>query len=280
MRLLVGVDGREGGRDAIALARVLGASESSSAVVITILYVDRLGKEFALLGAEAADEAEPLFEQARQGLAGMEVQTRAYGGGSVAEILITLAEKEDFDAIVVGSSHRGAVGRVLVGSVATSLLNGAPVNVAVAPKGFAEEEHGSPRVIAVGYDGSPEAKLALRCAESLARTTDSRIELLTVAKPPAPAPVMVPAYLPQFPPQPDEVIAAGVDSVDSALAAEGIRLDGDPAIQLARRCEQGVDLLVLGSRGYGPMSRVLLGSVSRQLLPEAPCPVLVTSRPS
>ncbi len=43
-------------------------------------------------------------------------------------------------------------------------------------------------------------------------------------------------------------------------------------------CEEGVDLLVLGSRGYGPMARVLLGSVSRQIVQDAPCPVLAVSR--
>jgi nucleotide-binding universal stress UspA family protein len=279
MRLLVGVDQREGGKDALELARVLGASSDSSALVVSVLYTGPLPMEYALLPDEEAQEAEPLFAQARETLADMEVETHAYGGGSPAGILTTLAEREHFDAIVVGSPHRGVFGRVLIGSVAKSLLNGAPTDVAVAPKGFAQEEHDSLRDIAVGYDGSTESKAALERAESLARTFNSRIKVLTVVKPPAPVPVMVPAYQPEFPPQADKVINQGVNSVDSALAAEGVRLDGDPAIELAKKCEHGVDLLVLGSRGYGPVSRVLLGSVSRQLLPKAPCPVLVVSRP-
>lgn len=279
MRLLVGVDQREGGKDALELARVLGASSDSSALVVTVLYTGPLPMEYALLPDEEAREAEPLFAEAREKLVEMEVETHAYGGGSPAGILTTLAEREHFDAIVVGSPHRGVFGRVLIGSVAKSLLNGAPTDVAVAPKGFAQEEHDSLRHIAVGYDGAPESKVALERAESLARIFNSRIEVLTVVKPPAPVPVMVPAYQPEFPPQADKVINEGVNSVDPALAAEGTRLDGDPAVELAKKCEQGVDLLVLGSRGYGPVSRVLLGSVSRQLLPKTPCPVLVVSRP-
>jgi nucleotide-binding universal stress UspA family protein len=279
MRLLVGVDQREGGKDALELARVLGTSSDSSALVVTVLYTGPLPMEYALLADEEAGEAEPLFTDAREKLGDMEVETRAYGGGSPAGILTTLAEREHFDAIVVGSPHRGIFGRVLIGSVATSLLNGAPADVAVAPKGFAQEEHDSLRDIAVGYDGSRESKIALERAESLARASNARIKVLTVVKPPAPVPVMVVAYQPEFPPQPDKVINEGVNSVDPALAAEGKRLDGDPAIELAKRCERGVDLLVLGSRGYGPVSRVLLGSVSRKLLPKAPCPVLVVSRP-
>jgi nucleotide-binding universal stress UspA family protein len=279
MRLLVGVDQREGGKDALELARVLGATSDSSALVVTVLFGGLLPAEYALLPDEEAREAEPLLREARETLAGMEVETRAYGGCSPAGVLTTLAESEDFDAIIVGSPHRGVFGRVLIGSVAKSLLNGAPTDVAVAPKGFAQKEHDSLKDIAVGYDGSTESKVALERAESLARTFNSRIRVLTVVKPPAPVPVLVPAYQPEFPPQADKVIDEGVNSVDPALAAEGTRLDGDPATELARRCEEGVDLMVLGSRGYGPMARVLLGSVSRQLLPKAPCPVLVVSRP-
>jgi len=68
---------------------------------------------------------------------------------------------------------------------------------------------------------------------------------------------------------------AGLASIYQDLSTEGIRLDGDPASELTRRCEEGVDLLVLGSRGYGPVTRVLLGSVSRTVAQHAPCPVMV-----
>jgi len=280
MRLLVGMDKRDGGKDALELARVLGASGGASVLVVTVLFGGLLPVEYALLPDEEAREAEPLLREARETLADMEIETRAYGGGgSPAGILTTLAEREDFDAIVVGSPHRGAFGRVVLGSVAKSLLNGAPADVAVAPKGFAQMSHGSPRDIAVGYDGTPESKVALRRAEALAKDFNARIKVLTVAKPPAAVPVMVPAYQPEFPPEPDKVVNEGINSIDSSLAAEGTRLDGDPATELARKCEEGVDLLILGSRGYGPMARALLGSVSRQLMPKAPCPVLVVCRP-
>jgi nucleotide-binding universal stress UspA family protein len=42
----------------------------------------------------------------------------------------------------------------------------------------------------------------------------------------------------------------------------------------------GVDLLVLGSRGFGPVMRLLIGSVSSRVIREAPCPVLVVPRPA
>lgn len=53
---------------------------------------------------------------------------------------------------------------------------------------------------------------------------------------------------------------------------------GPPAETLASACEDGVDLLVAGSRGYGPLARVLLGSVTTGLTGMAPCPVIVVPR--
>ena len=279
-RLLVGIDDREGGRDALALARALSGGGDAGALVVTVLYSGPLGATMELLAAEQARDAESLFAAAREELAPLAVETRAYAGGSPAAVLTTLAEAEEFDAIVVGSSHRGVIGRVIVGNIATSLLNGAPADVAVAPKGYAMSEHEPPRAIAVAYDGTPEAKLALQRAEAIARRSDAALKLLTVVVPPLAAPAMVPGvYAPQTPPQPEEVMREALDSVDPALTAEAVRLDGDPALELGRACERDVDLLVVGSRSYGPLTRALLGSVSRALVKKAVCPLLVARRP-
>lgn len=278
MRLLVAIDHRQGGLDALELARVLGSGEDSSALVVTVLYTGPYPMEFALLPAEEAEQAEPLFDRARAELEGFEIETRAFGGGSPAGIIDNILSRERFDAVVVGSPHRGPVGRVLIGSVAASLLSGSPTAVAVAPVGYAKEEHEGLRTVAVGFDGTAESRLALRRAEEIAERSAARLEVLTVVQPPAAMPAMVPAYRPQVPAHPQEVIDEAVGAVDAGLAAEGVRLDGDPASELIHRCSEGVDLLVLGSRGYGPLTRVLLGSVSRQVAEHAPCPVMVVPR--
>lgn len=280
MRLLVGLDQREGGEDALELARVLGLGADASALVVTTLSTGPLPMSYALLPEEETEEAGPLFAMARERLGDIEVETRAYGGGSPAGILTTLAEEEDFDAIVVGSPHRGAVGRVMIGSVALSLLNGAPTDVAVAPKGYAQSAHEAPRQIAVAYDGSPESKAALRRAEALAQPSGT-IRVITVVRPPVGQPTMAPGivYLPAAPLHPEKIIDEALKSVDPSLAAEGSQLEGDPAQEIIGACEAGTDLLVVGSRGYGPVTRVLLGSVSREVARMAPCPVLVARRP-
>lgn len=281
MRLLVGFDGSDGGRDALELARVLASETEASVVVATVLFGGPLPLELAHLEEHEARDAELLFEQARGVLSGIELETRPYGGGSPAAILTQLAEDEDehFDAIVVGSPHRGSLGRVLIGSVARNLLNGGPRAVFVAPRGYADEQHDPFRRIAVGYDGSPESKQALRSAEALAKHSNATLRLTTVVSIPVfvhgavgytPAPVPVDA---------EKLQSEAVATVDPKLAVEERRLDGSPGSMLVKDCEDGVDLLVLGSRGYGPLTRVLLGSVSRRAAQDAPCPVLVVPRP-
>jgi nucleotide-binding universal stress UspA family protein len=276
MRLLVGFDGSDGGRDALELARTVGAD--ASALVVAVIPYGPLPVDFEALEEDAAKEAEPLFEEARECLEGMTVETRGFGGGSPAGVMTEIAEAEDVDLVVVGSPHRGAIGRALIGSVAESLLHGAPCAAVVAPRGYAAERHEPFRRIAVAYDGTPEAKAALRRAEAVAIGTDATLEILTVVAPPVAMPGVV-GYTPIDPPEPDKILNEAVDSVDDKLAAHGRRLDGPPARTLAEACEDGVDLLVAGSRRYGPVMRVLLGSVSTQLIRMAPCPVLVEPRP-
>jgi nucleotide-binding universal stress UspA family protein len=278
MRLLIGFDGSAGARDALELARAIGGPAEASALVVAVIPYGPLPVEFRALDDNAAKEAEPLFAEARERLAGLEVECRPFGGGSAARVITEIAEAEKVDLIVVGSPHRGAVGRALIGSVAEGLLHGAPCAVVVAPRGYADERREPFHRIAVAYDGTPESKAALRRAEALAAQTSATLEILTVLAPPVAMPGGV-GYVPVDPPDPDRILNEAIHSVDSGLAASGRRLDGPPARTLAAACEDGADLLVAGSRGYGPVMRVLLGSVSTQLIHLAPCPVLAVPRP-
>lgn len=277
MRVLVGFDGSDGGRDALELTRVLASAIGADVLVVTVIPYGQLPVPPALLQEEDVPEAEPLLAEARERLAGLGVETRAFGGGTPAGVLTVVAEDEDFDLLVVGSPHRGPIGRALIGSVADSLLPGAPCAVVVAPRGYAAESHDPLRLIAVAYDGTPEAKAALHRAEAIARPLNARIRVLTVVAPPVA--VGVAGYVPPEPPDPEKIVEEAMRSIDPKLSAESEVLRGPPARTLAEACEDGVDLIVAGSRDYGPLMRVLLGSVSSRLIHETPCPVLVVPRP-
>ena len=279
MKLLVGYDGSDGGRDALELTRLLAEAMGVGVLVVVVLPYGPLPIPYEILGEEEAERAQPLFEEARERLGGIEIETRAFGGGSPAGVINDLAEQEEVDTIVVGSPHRGVVGRVVIGSVADGLLHGAPCETIVAPQGYAAEAQGPFRTIAVAYDDTPEAKAALKRAEEIALACRATIAVYTVSAPPAVVPGPS-GYTPAIPPEAGAIVTRTVKGVDERLAATGRALSGVPGPAILEACEEaGADLLVAGSRGYGPVMRVLLGSVSTQLAHKAPCPVLVVPRP-
>ncbi len=279
MRILVGYDGSDGGRDALELARVLAEATDASVLLVAVIPYGPLPIPYEMLGEEEAERAQPLFDEARERLGELEIETRAFGGGTPAGVINDLAEREEVETIVIGSPHRGPAGRVLLGSVADGLLHGAPCETVTAPRGYAAEEHGPFRTIAVAYDDTPEAKAALARAEALALACRATIAVFTVSAPPAVVPGAT-GYAPAIPPEAGAIVTRTVKAVDERLAATGRVLAGTPGAAIAEACEEvGADLLVAGSRGYGPLLRVLLGSVSTQLMHRAPCPVLVVPRP-
>jgi nucleotide-binding universal stress UspA family protein len=162
--------------------------------------------------------------------------------------------------------------------VAETLLHGAAISTVTAPRGYADRAHDGFDLIGVAYNGGPESRLALAHAQVVAAEFGARIRVLTVEEPIAALPGVV-GYTPPPPIDFDELIDEALGTIDDELQPEGRRLVGPTAATLAEACEDGpIDLLIAGSRGYGPAGRVLLGSVSTQLIHRAPCPVLVVPR--
>jgi nucleotide-binding universal stress UspA family protein len=179
--------------------------------------------------------------------------------------------------LVVGSTHRAGLGRVMPGSVAERLLSGAPCPVAVAPRGY---EPLDIRVIAVGYDGSPEATAALELATAIGEAAGATLRVIAVRVQATTTAAAQAELLAASSGAPDlqSRLHSAVSGLPSDLRALPIFEHGGAARHLLDYAEQGVDLMVLGSRGYGPVRAVLLGSVSATVLGSAPCPVLVTPR--
>jgi nucleotide-binding universal stress UspA family protein len=75
-------------------------------------------------------------------------------------------------------------------------------------------------------------------------------------------------------PRPEATLARGLDGVPASRSAGGEVLWGDPSDALAA-ASADLDLLVCGSRGYGPMRTLLVGGTSHALVRKAACPVLV-----
>ncbi len=287
-RVLLGFDGSDRGVDGLYLARAIAQAEQAELLVGCVYEPESIfdaGDRYLAPVDEERARAKREAEMRRNfSMVEAELGSRPYARhqlwGSPARELTLLAEDADVDLVVVGSTHQGAVGRVLIGSVGEKLLHGAPCAVAVAPVGFAESNHFGSGPIGVGYTGSPESREALSWAESLARRLGSGLRLITAIRefslPYRAALVGVPDYRTLVRDDVAKAQAAAAEEITD-IEVERLIVDGDPAEVLA---EQGaeLDLLVVGSRGYGPMRRALLGGVSGRIIRTAPCPVVVTPR--
>ncbi|HVW46559.1 MAG TPA: universal stress protein [Solirubrobacterales bacterium] len=276
--VLVGYDGSDGAKDAVRLARILCTDDAEVLLVNVLPYPGPLPVAYRLLGYDEAPAWKTYFREAEAQLAGLTVAHRTYVGGSPAKVLNDIAENEDIDLVVVGSPHRGAIGRTFIGSVSEGLLHGASVAVVAAPRGYRERVHDGFARVVVGFDGSREAEVALERGEAIARREDVELHVLSVTTPPVIAPGPFSGPLPSVLPDARKVVARAVRSVGDDVDVRGEALRGSPVPELAGYCGPE-DLLLVGSRSYGPVSRTLLGSVSSGLIHTAPCPVLVVPRP-
>jgi nucleotide-binding universal stress UspA family protein len=136
-------------------------------------------------------------------------------------------------------------------------------------------------VIGVGVDGSPASKKALRWAADYASLTGSMLRVITTW-----AVHVGLGWAPPFPEDFDPAEAAAAtqqETIEEVLgAAPEIKLDrvvveGHAAAVLIEASSE-VDLLVVGNRGHGGFTGLLVGSVSESVVFHAHCPVLVIRR--
>lgn len=281
-RILVGWDGSDRARDGLALARLLGAPLDATLVIACVHpYEPRSSRSGAGNSVELG-RGDAIARLADPALVSYE--HRILPSSSVARGLHYLAEDEGVELVVVGSTHRGALGRVVPGAVGERLLHGAPCAVAVAPVGLARRPSRLERV-GVGIDGSPESHAALASATGLAAASGAAVRVLTVVEWASSGGETFLGAHPVYGDAVEELRAARREAHERALAAvpaevqaDGRLLDGEDPVRALCAAAEGLDLLVLGSRGYGPLGHVLLGGVSTGVLGGAPCAVLVTAR--
>ena len=271
------------GRDGVALGRLLCAATGARPLLATILPWPTGHVRPEDLDEVIAANTRTHFDAATEMLAGLSPRTRVAVDQSVGLGLLELSRDEEAALLVFGSSHRGSLGRTLLGSAVESVLHEAGAAVAVAPLGYSERPPSTPADIGVAYDGSPESDAALETAVGLARGFDTRITLIGVADYPrydyAEAWTMLSGGgLHNFEHESRErSLRAGLDRIGDRVPAATRVLTGSPGPTLAEASDR-YGMLVAGSRDHGPLRRTLLGSTTRRLLASASCPVLVTPR--
>ena len=284
-KIIVGVDGSDRSDDALALASSLARRTAAEIVLARAYpYDDAAGH----LGDSSRrhhlrEDAQQTLDRLREHAdASLQITTRTIADPSPSRALHTLAEREGAALVVIGSSHHGAVGRVFAGTTAERLLHGSPCPVAVAPRGMAHGE--SISRIAVGWDRSAEASAALTAAivdrprgrrgaahrrgprHPVGRDARDHPRIGRRARCPSAGG-----------PRSGQPRRGGRRPSRATCTSETAVVLGHPVGDLVRQSEDA-DLLVLGSRGYGPRRAVLLGGVSGRVVRKAACPVIVVPR--
>jgi nucleotide-binding universal stress UspA family protein len=284
-RIVVGIDGRDGGDDAVALARSLAGPDTEITLINAYAY-ESAPSRASLGGYERLmrDESDELLARAASGaLEATEphLHVRRVADVSPSRAIQHIAAEEHADLIVVGCCHHGAVGRVVLGDVSRGVMHGARCPVAVAPHGSRKDPHGL-TTIGVAYNDTPESRAALEFAVSAAHETGAALKLTTaVMIPPSfGAPYAfsfdVEGLLEALRASAADALAQAVSKLDVPVTTSVI--DGQTS-QVLEQFSGEVDLLVAGSRGWGARRQVVLGSATSHLTHHAACPVIVVPSP-
>ncbi|HTU15252.1 MAG TPA: universal stress protein [Solirubrobacterales bacterium] len=276
--VIVGIEDTDEARDALRFARLFGAVEGARLHVVSVHRATVFYEGAAEIEAARAAYFDEMLQMAQAEL-GDQFEFHRLVEISPPAGLTEVAERIGADVVVIGSSHRGPIGRVLMGGAGSRLAAGSPCAVIVTPRGWSREGTTTLRRIGVAFNTSAEAAAALDFGLELQRGLGAELTLIGVVP---------------------EVIAAGRIGHTNRGFEEILREDMEELIgeTLARIGSDGVghqvreghaadelaaasidlDLLVLGSRGYGPLRRVLLGGTSVKVMRSSACPVVIVPR--
>jgi nucleotide-binding universal stress UspA family protein len=275
-RIVIGVDGHTGGRDALALAaRLTGGAR----VRLTAVHVAHEARDGSPIDARPYE----MMLSHELDHTGVLADTLVVGHAFAATGLHRAVARLGADLLVLGSSRDAGHGNVLRGHTARAALHDATCAVAVAARGL----HVTPwrrTAIGVGFDGSSASRHALAVGAELARAADAPLRLIAVGEPADRLLRVAPDGRPWLSMEAQRAASsrAMVARAVERLAATGLEVSGDVVPGLAgeglRAFSDDVDLLVLGSCRYGPVRRILLGSTAELVLDTAHCPVIVVPR--
>jgi nucleotide-binding universal stress UspA family protein len=283
--IAVGCDGSLEGRDAVvlgaAIASVTGARLSlvgvfSPSFLPVIGSSDR--KTLRGQATRALRRERDLFAPA--------ASIHTICDPSVARALRHYAERAHADLVIVGSSRRAPAGHVAIGRHGRQLLYDAPFALGLAARDLHERKFRL-AAIGVGYDGGPEAEAALSTAAGLARAAGARLEVRRVVEDRVPV-LSGDAWMALADWGHEQVwdsarrqalAEAQAASDDLGIATEVSATVGDPGYEM-RTLSEALDLVVVGSRRWGPVARLVTGGVGETLVRDAACSILIVPRPS
>lgn len=284
-RIAVGINGLPEGEDALALGAALAAATEAELMLVAVhpqpLVVLPSGMDWSSLRQAARATLQDARDRAAP-RARMVVESDV----SVPRALQRVVRRDHRDLLVVGSSRHAPKGVVGISKRVRQLLGHFDCALAVAPRGL--HLTGEPMLarIGVGYDATPEAQAALVLGASIASSAGARLHVQGVIddRPPPIGWSSVSRAVGEYWTEMVEPMTAALrQDAEAAVEATGVAGEiemqrGRPADRLLELSEQ-LDLLLLGSRRWGPLTRLLLGSTGEALMHGAACPLVVVPRP-
>jgi nucleotide-binding universal stress UspA family protein len=283
-RIAAGVDGFPEGRDAAALGHLLAGATGADLLLVAVHSAALLPVPPELSFKSARQEAQRILREVRESDA-PDARTAIASDYSVPRALLRVARRHRCGLLILGSNREGPEGHVQIGARTRQLLGQFKYALAVAPRGL----HAHPlrlRRIGVGWDGGPESAAALALAGSIAVGAGAKVQVQAIVDDRTPP--FAHSGLGLLDGGWDELVEAEMtrlgDQATAATSAIGAQVKvavarGRPSDALLELSET-VDLLVIGSRRWGPSARVLLGSTGEALMHGSACPVLAVPRPA
>jgi nucleotide-binding universal stress UspA family protein len=202
--------------------------------------------------------------------------------GSPASAILSKADEWKPDLIVVGSHGRSALGRFILGSVSQKIVTEAHCSVRVARGRITDA--GAPARILLGFDGSIDARAAIRTIASRTWPEKSLVRVLAVLTPTISDSPLLP-WTPEQIAQREasardwmqkRVEAAAEELRSSGLSVTTVITTGDPKQALLEEADGwDADRIFLGARGHNRLVRFMLGSVATAVVARAHCSVEV-----
>ena len=283
-RIAAAVKGRPEGDDAAVLAAAISAAVGGDLMLLAI------EPELPLVISEA--DCRQMHEETRTMLA----TTRdSFAPGarscidsdlSAARGMKRLLAREHRQLVVCGSSRRGEDGQVLMGRTTRQLVEHEQCALAIAPRGLSSRGVLAIKRIAVGYDGTPEARAALSLAAAIAVGCGARLTVGGVIDDRVPALGWPSLWIEPFRECWNEVMDGEVASLRKQIEAATAKLSVPVTVEVDRNIPSAslldlsaaADLLVIGSRRWGPLARLVLGGTGEALTHGAWCSLLIVPR--
>lgn len=286
LRVLVGSDTGESAARALRFVRDLAAFGATDVTIACVADPEETARRYGVVAvgdglspeAEAALRRDLSAQAARAGLpeAALVVQV---GAGAPEAQLAALARALGTDLVVVGVRKRSWIEEVWHGSVANGVLRGVETNVACVPRTLVEEREPpvpSPEIVLAATDLSPIGDAALPVAYGYVAEggTVHLVHVLDAERVSVPG-VRVPR---------DDVRWRLLDRVPPEARARRVSTEihvvgGETAEAIVALAEQiGAGAICIGTVGRSGLGAAAFGSVSREVVAAARCPVIVVPR--